>query len=38
MTLYKLQQLYYNILDRITLRYCKNCGEITIDGECDYCG
>jgi len=36
-TLYKLQQLYYHILERITLSYCKDCGEITFDGVCDYC-
>ena len=37
-TLYKLQQLYYNILDKITFRRCNHCDEIMLDGECDYCG
>ena len=36
-TLYTLQQLYYDILEKIIYTYCKDCGEITIDGECDYC-
>ena len=36
-TLYILQQLYYNILDRITFRRCKDCDEIIFDRECDFC-
>lgn len=38
MTLYyKLKLYYYNLLDRLTFKRCKQCDEITIDGECDYC-
>lgn len=37
MALYKLQMFFLDILDRITFRHCKTCGEIIFDGECDYC-
>lgn len=38
MTLYyQIKLNYYLLLDRMTFRRCKKCGEIVFDGECDYC-
>lgn len=34
---FKLEQLFLNILDKITYKRCSYCDEITIDGICDYC-
>lgn len=27
----------YYIYEQLTNTYCDHCGEITIDGECDFC-
>jgi hypothetical protein len=35
--LYNIQAKFYEIIDYFTYRRCKNCGEITIDRECDFC-
>ena len=37
MTLYRLKLNYYLLLDRLAFRRCKQCDEIMLDGECDYC-
>ena len=37
MSLFNITQLINNILDHLEFNYCKKCGEIEIDGECDFC-
>lgn len=37
MTLYRLKLNYCLLLDRLTFRRCKQCDEILLESECDYC-
>jgi len=37
MLFYKLQLHYYYMIEKFYYTYCKTCGEIIFDNECDYC-
>ena len=37
MILYNLKIKYFYMVEKYCYEYCKNCDEILLDDECDYC-
>ena len=37
MSLYNLKLKFFFILEYFEHKYCSECDEILVDGDCDYC-